>query len=66
MSPRGGARYPFAQTNAMRVLNDGDASSSADEVATEGEPTPRASARDAKVENALDVLLSDPIFDEDD
>jgi hypothetical protein len=29
----------------MRVLNDGDDSSSADEVATEGEPTPRASAR---------------------
>ena len=45
VSPRGGARYPFAQTNAMRVLNDGDDSSSADEVATEGEPTPRASAR---------------------
>ena len=45
VSPRGGARYPFAQTNAMRVLNDGDDSSSADEVATEGEPTPRAIAR---------------------
>ena len=34
--------------------------------AEEGESTPRASARDAKVENALDVLFSDPIFDEDD
>ena len=33
--------------------------------AEEGETTPRASARDAKVENALDVLFSDPIFDED-
>ena len=45
VSPRGGARYPFAPANAMRVLNAGDDSSSADEVATEGEPTPRASAR---------------------
>lgn len=34
--------------------------------AEEGETTPRASAREAKVENALDVLFSDPIFDEDD
>ena len=34
--------------------------------AEEGETTPRASAREAEVENALDVLFSDPIFDEDD
>ena len=53
VSPRGGARRPFApEPISTRALDAGYESSSADEVATEGEPTPRATPR-AEARTAL-------------
>jgi len=62
VSPRGGARRPFAPEQiSTRALDAGYESSSADEVATEGEPTPRTTPR-AEARTALSrERLAEPV-----